>query len=107
MIRASVCALALSLGGCAEFAATAITDARDVHEAARGYVVENIMLRREVRRFCWEIVSEQVATLKANGQSEEAKELLRRNYPALVTVTLIKRAIDEPENISAEPFGCN
>ena len=99
--------LALGLGGCAEIAATALTDARDAHSAARDYVVENVTLRREVRRRCWEIVSAQVEALRAEGQFEEAKELLRKNYPALVTVTLIKRTIEEPENISAEPFGCN
>ena len=107
-LLAPIClALPLGLGGCAELGATLITDARDAHSTARDYVVENVMLRREVRRRCWEIVSSQVDALRAEGQFEEAKDLLRKNYPSLVTVTLVKRAIEEPENISAKPFGCN
>ncbi len=108
MIRA--CALSASLlllAGCETAVVAGIEDARGLHEAARNYVRENHDRRREIRRICWEITTEQVRALRGEGDHEGAKDLLKRNYPQLVVPATVKKLIKDPEEFSAEPFGCN
>lgn len=104
-----LCSLTV-LGGCAELAATAIIDARAAHDAAYGYVQENHELRRDIRRMCVQILNREVDALIAVGDYEEARVLLRGNYPDLVTLGLVKRAVAASEGslggIGGEPFGC-
>ena len=109
MLRAIVIACLLPLAGCAELAATAIIDARAAHDAAYSYVQENHELRRNIRRMCVELLNREVDALIAMGDYEEARVLLRGNYPDLVTLGLVKRAVAASEGdlaLSAEPFGC-
>lgn len=99
--------LALALTGCAGAAATAIEDSKALHEAARAYVREVHDARREIRQKCRELLIVEVNEMVAEGRSEEAREKLKANYPALVTVDVITKALDEPGSLSREPFGCD
>lgn len=106
MIRYALLASLLLLTGCETAVVAAVEDARALHEAARDYVRENHDRRREIRRVCWEITSEQITELRRAGDHDAAKELLRRNYPQLVVPATVKQLIEDPEEFSAEPFGC-
>lgn len=106
MSRIFAAAALLLLTGCETAIIAAVEDARALHEAARNYVRENHDRRRDIRRVCWEITSEQVTQLRQAGDYEGAKELLRRNYPQLVVPATVKQLIEDPEEFSAEPFGC-
>lgn len=99
--------LALLTGGCAEFAATAVTDARDIHAAGRAFVFENHEWRREIRRRCRELTIKQADALEEQGDLEGARDALRRAYPQLLTVSMVKQVMDDPENFSAESSGCD
>ena len=107
MIRCALFAALLLLTGCETAVVAAVEDARSLHEAARDYVQDNYERRREIRRICWEITSEQVTELRRAGNHDEAKELLRRNYPQLVVPATVKQLIEDPEEFSTQPFGCN
>ncbi len=107
MIRCVPIVALLLLAGCETAIVAGIEDARGLHEAARDYVRENHDRRREIRRICWEITSQQVQELWRAGDHEGAKEILRQNYPQLVVPATVKQLIKDPEEFSAEPFGCN
>jgi len=99
--------LMLALTGCAGAAATAIEDARQLHEAAKAYVAEVHAARRQIRGKCWELLLVEVNRLAVEGNTDEARTKLKANYPALVTVDIITKALDEPGSLSREPFGCD
>lgn len=97
----------LFAGGCIEAGAIAIDDARALHESAKGYVKDNHDLRRRVREECREILILEVDMLKALGEYDKARERLAANYPELVTIDIVKAALDDETAPLSEPFGCN
>ena len=102
-----LCAAGLALGGCAELAATAINDARSLHDSAKGYVGAVHHTRREVRRLCWEMLMKEVDSLEDEGKYAEARRLLGANYPGLVSIDVVKKALNDADSLGAEPFGCD
>ena len=97
--------IAATTSGCAELAATAITDARDLHQALRNYAEDVYEARREIRRLCWETFKQRHSALVAEGKYDEANALARANYPGLVSVDLIKSALEKDAPLD-QPFGC-
>ena len=106
LIRIGLLIAALALGGCAEALTTAMSDARDLHAAGRGFVVENHEWRREIRRRCRELVIGQAEELEQAGDIEGAKRILAEAYPQLVTASTVKQLMNDPENFSARSSGC-
>ena len=98
--------LVLSLSGCAETAARLANDAADLHISISNYVRENHDLRREIRKYCWELVKLQARLLESRGEFGMAIELLKKNYPKPVTVEIVTDALNNPEELLSEPFGC-
>ncbi len=96
----------LLLTGCETAIVAGIEDARSLHESARDYVRENHEWRQTLRRICQEITEQQIVELRRAGRYEEAKDLIRKNYPQLVVPATVKQAIEDPEQLTAEPFGC-
>ena len=101
------CAILLGLQGCAGAAATAITDAQDLHDAAKSYVEDNHDLRRKIRAECEKMLFAEVDRLRAEGKYDEARKRLDENYPDLVTIDIVKAALDENKTPLSDPFGCN
>ena len=102
VICAAMIAISLATSGCAEAIATAVDDARDLHQSAREYVDDNHDLRRWVREQCLEILKDEIAQLRASGDHEAARAVLIDKYPDLVTRDAVKT---KTENL-AHPFGC-
>lgn len=106
IIPIAVAALLL-LTGCAEVASRALTDAADLHAAARGYVIENHDFRRWVRDECESSLRREIEALKkTDGNEAEVRTLLRESYPPLVSIGLVSQALEDPSKISTVPFGC-
>lgn len=93
--------------GCAELAAVAIEDARALHESAKSYVEATHETRREIRRVCWDMLMKEVEALENAGDFAGARELLKANYPGLVSIDVVKKALDSDQVVGDEPFGCD
>lgn len=106
LITALMCA-SLTLGGCASVAALAIEDGLALHESAKNYVAAVHEARREVRRVCWEMLMKEVDAKEDAGDYAGARALLKMNYPALVSITAVKQALDEDQVLGEVPFGCD
>ena len=89
--------LLLALGGCAEFVARLAIDASDLHTAARDYALENKAQRIFIRSECRKSVNIQIEEARADGGGGEVavQQILRNNYPPLVTMGILDDAIDD------------
>ena len=85
------------LSGCETFIATAIVDAQAVHSATYDYVAENINIRRQVRDKCRDLVMREVDLLVAKQDYAEARALLSKHYPPLVTMDIVENG---PESLN-------
>ena len=74
------------VSGCETFIAAAITDAQAAHRASYDYVAWNIRTRRQVREKCRDLVLREVDRLTARELYAEARALLAKHYPPLVTM---------------------
>ena len=92
--------LALLLGGCAEWAARAVTNADYLADSAEAWVSENHGDRRWIRETCRAALRAEVAELQKGGKHAEIRALLARQYPTLVTFDLIDQVQD-----GEAPFG--
>jgi|GEM_PF-5036330 len=93
-----VASAALFLTGCTQFAATAVTDSQAAHNAAYEYVSENIRIRRAIREKCLDLAMREVDALISAGDFKKARLALKRAYPPLFTMDLIRQktgALDE------------
>ncbi len=78
------------VSGCETFVATAIVDAQAAHNATYDFVAENINIRRQVREKCRDLVMREVDRLTAQEQYSEARALLAKHYPPLVTMGIVE-----------------
>jgi len=98
-----LCALLIFVGllsGCA-------ADIDELRDSARAYVRAVHDARREIRRECWEILMDEVDSLRDAGKHAEARERLAANYPPLVTVDVLKSLEADPIGVLSDPFGCS
>lgn len=108
-MKASLAGLAMIvlLGGCVESGARAIGAATYTADKLSDYVRETHDLRLWVRSECREILEDEVKALVAKGETKAARELLRANYPELVTVNILQSISEEGSSPLSEPFGCD
>ena len=99
-------AASLLLGGCAEVAATAIIDARDLHERARTYLGDIYDMREETRRQCREIINRHVDALVAEGRTLDALDFLASYYPPLTSLAAVKAAVEKDASFVNRAVGC-
>ena len=96
----------LLLGGCAESLARLVTDATYLHEAASAYVREVHGTRQFIRQECRASLVREIEGLKRAGDEEALRKMLAENYPALVTIDVLKAARDDPAGILSKAPGC-
>ena len=102
-----VLVLALSLGGCAGWAARWMEDAAYLHQSGRAYVMEIHDLRRDIRRECWASVMREADDLRGNGGDEAAfRAMMASHYPGLVTLDAIRTAREDTTDVLAKAPGC-
>ena len=106
-MRYALLAALLALSGCAELLATTITDARDLHAVARGYVAETINDRVFIRNECRTSLALRLVSLRTRAQLAErnadydtadyyhalADRLSIERYTPLATTSLVKQVL--------------
>ncbi len=99
--------LALLLAGCVNAGARFITYEAELETALVNMVRENGDTRRTIRAKCRDRLWARVDRLDKAGQEDEADRILDANYPAPLTVQLLK-AYKSEEGYSAlsHPWGC-
>lgn len=99
--------LALLLTSCVELGARMITDATYLAESAEAFVREVHDDRRFIRSTCREMLRAEVMQLQGEGRYAEARELLAKNYPALVTFQIAEGIeADDPYRLLNHPWPC-
>ena len=107
-MRKAFLILPILLTGCTQ----ALVDAQAVYERGRTAVERNHTFRMDAREICRQMVLEdvnmyrrQAMLLEQDGDFEgataarsQAAEILKRNFPDLITVQAIETAIDTAEN---------
>ena len=94
------------LSGCAQTAATAISEGTALLQASINYVQRVHDKRRVIESECWQSVQREINTLRSRGDEVAVRALLLRVYPQPVTLALIKEARKEPNSILSTPPGC-
>lgn len=88
----------LTLSGCAELGARAISDATYLAESGEAYVREVHDFRRWVRETCRQMLMTEIAELQANGDTAGARQLLIDSYPGLITFQIF-------DDLTSEQYG--
>ena len=100
-------ALTLLLGGCAEFLIRAATDAADLHQATRDYLLENKAQRIHIRSECRKSVDNQIEQARETDGEAAVQQILRDNYPRLVTTVILDGVLeDNAAGILSTPPSC-
>ena len=103
-MRALIVLLILPLTGCASFAAQAITDAQDTHDAIKEYVEGIHQTRRDIRADCEELLDFCVQDFRDAGDLGGAATVLNAAYPPPVTIEIINNVIDKTEGEEINAF---
>jgi len=101
--------LLLLLTGCAETGARWLTYGAELEIAAVNMVRENGEIRRDIRRLCRERLWERIKRLDEAGKEDEADRLLDANYPAPLTMQLVRAYRDDEAGgftMLSHPWGC-
>lgn len=96
----------LATSGCAELVATAMIDARDLHERGRTFLGDIYDARVEARRECRAIIRAMADDLVAAGEHEAAIQLWASYYPRLVSHAAVKAAIEGDADYIDQATGC-
>lgn len=93
MNKALLLIAGLLLSGCEIMMANSIQDYHDTRALVRAYVAENVAVRRDIRRYCHDIVMRQVEALQGERKFVEALEVLARAYPPLLTTEIVEKKL--------------
>ncbi len=102
----SLIVAAFLLSGCAQTAATALSEGTALLQASINYVQRVHDKRRVIEAECWQSVQREINTLRSRGNETAVRALLLQVYPQPVTLALIKAAREEPKSILSTPPGC-
>ena len=103
-MRVLLLVLLIPLTGCASFAATAITDAEDLHTAVKTFVEDRHQSRRDIRSRCEELLDFCVQEYRDAGDLSKAAEVLNAAYAPPITIEIVNNVIDQTEGEKINAF---